>query len=66
MIVHIPDVKSKLVLPSQRIPATDLSPAGHAWLDLMSARLLGRIQRQILHKQRPGTDQAHLAFQHIP
>ena len=65
-MVDIPDVKLETLLPAQGIASVHLGPARDARTHLVSARLLGGVQGQVLHQQRARAHQAHLTAQHVP
>ena len=50
MVVHIPDIQLKFILPTDRISTVHLSPACDAGFDIVSSYLLGTVERQILHQ----------------
>lgn len=43
-----------------------LRPAGDSGAHFVSARLFGTVEGEILYQQRTGTDEGHVAFQHVP
>ena len=65
-MVHIPYVKFKLPLPGDRIAAVALRPAGYSGAHFVTSGLLWGIKREILHQQRSGTDEAHVALEDVP
>src|SRR6185369_13162254 len=65
LMVHIPHIQSKLVVPTDGIATIHLRPSGYAGAKIMATDLLGGIERQIIHEKRPGADEAHLPLQHI-
>ena len=64
-MVDVPDVERELLVPRHRVAAVHLRPAGDPRSHLVAARLLRRVQRQVLHEQRTRADQAHVAVQHV-
>ncbi len=47
------------------VPAPDLREARDAWHDVVTAGLRGRVAFEIPHQQRPRTDEAHVALEHV-
>ncbi len=64
-MIDIPDVETETLLPGKRIAPVNLSPPGNARPDVVTTSLLRRIQRQVLHQQRAGSHQAHVALEHV-
>src|SRR5262249_54121752 len=64
-VLDVPDVVAKLRFPRQHIPPVNLRPAGDARSDLVPARLLRGVTIEVLHQERPGPDETHLAAQHV-
>src|SRR4051794_4378609 len=48
MVIHIPDIEIKFLLPGNGVSTVDLRPAGDARPDLMPARLRGIVAIEIL------------------
>src|SRR2546426_2685227 len=48
LIRNVPDIQFKLFLPTDRITAIDLRPAGDARAHIVSARMLSAVERQVL------------------
>src|SRR5689334_8996104 len=65
-MVDVPDVKSKPLLPRQRVAAMHLCPACNPGLHFVPAALERAVAREVLHQQRTRTHQAEFAFQDIP
>src|SRR5690349_16031982 len=64
-MIYVVDIESEAIIPGQLSSAANLRQTGDTRPNQVSTGLLGRIQRQILDKQRSGSYQAHLALQHI-
>src|SRR5262245_29626724 len=65
-VVDVPDVEPESVLPGLVVAPVDLCPAGDPGANLVAARLLGRVQGQILDEQRPRADDAHVPAHDVP
>ena len=52
MMVDIPDVETETLLPGLRVTAVHLRPPGDPGANFMAARLLRRIEGQVLDEQR--------------
>ncbi len=65
VMIDVPRIQAESLFPADGVAAVDLGPAGDAGLDQMPSSLLGRITRQVFHKQGAGTDQAHLSLEDI-
>jgi hypothetical protein len=66
LVVNIPDIKFKFLLPCQGIPSIDLCPAGDARANVMPSGLPRIVKRQILHQQWSWTNKTHVPPQHVP
>ena len=64
-VVDVPDVERELLVPRDRVAAVHLRPPGDARAHLVAARLLGGVERQVLHEQRARAHQAHVAVHHV-
>ena len=64
-LVHILYIECESFLPAQEIAAVRLRQTGKSRTDFMPPVLGFGIQRKILYKQRPRTDQAHVASKDI-
>src|SRR5688500_3297995 len=65
-MIDVPHVQLALVVPMQIVPAVDLSPAGDARQNVMTARLLGGIALEVLHQQWTRPYEAHLTTGDVP
>ena len=65
-MVDVPYVELEFLLPGDGVAAMTLGPAGDARAHFVAPCLLGRIERKILHKQRAGADERHIAFENVP
>ena len=61
-VVHIPYIQPKLLCPWDGISSMTLSPARNTRANLLPTGLFWRIERQILHQQRPSPYQSHIAL----
>src|SRR5262249_60234033 len=64
-VVHVPDVERELLVPGQCVAAVHLAPARDPGPDMVASHLLLRVAGKVLGKERAGTDQAHVAGDHI-
>ena len=65
LMIDVPNIVPELLLPRQRVAASDLGPARDAGPDRVSAHLLGGVAVEVLDEQRTRPHQAHIAFKHI-
>src|SRR5579859_7827909 len=65
-VVHIPDVFFESFVPTERVSPVDLSPTANSRLNLVAPRLFCVVTIQVLHKERPRPDKAHLTREHVP
>src|SRR5438128_868774 len=57
-VLDVPGVQAQALFPRLRVAAIHLRPAGDAGPHVVAARLLGRIERQVLHEERARADDA--------
>lgn len=65
-VVDIPHVELEFLSPAEVVSSVTLRPAGDAGAYVVAAHLLGTIERQILHEQRAGANEAHITLKHVP
>lgn len=65
-MIYIPHVEFEFLMPGYGVATVTLCPAGDAGTHFVTARLLGSVEREILHQQRPRADQRHVAFEDVP
>lgn len=64
-MIYVPDIQLEFLSPRDGITAMTLRPSAYARPNLMTAHLLFAVKRQVLHQQRPRSNQRHVALQHI-
>ena len=65
VMIDIPQIEKKSLLPVGIIPSIHLSPPGQAWRDEMASLLLQAIVGEIFHKERPRAHEAHVTLQYV-
>ena len=64
-VVDVPDVEREPLVPRRRVAPVHLCPAGDARPNLQAAGLPVAVAGEVLHRQRPRADEAHLAGHHV-
>src|SRR5690554_2633309 len=64
-MIHIVDIQFKLFVPSDGIAPINLGPAGNTRSHLMPSLLPAVVQGQVAYQKGAGTNQTHIAFEHI-
>lgn len=64
-IFYIYNIIGQFLIPLDRISSTHLRQAGQSRANIVAVLLFLRIVRQILLKQRAGTNNGHIAFKNI-
>ena|SRR5664279_4785734 len=64
-VLHVVDVKSKLLGPAQPISAAGLSKTGNARPNVVPSCLFRRVKGQVLNKKGSRSNQAHVAREDV-
>ena len=64
-VLDIPEVERQPFVPRGRVASVDLRPAGQARRHVVTVPLFGRVAREVLDRQRPRPDEAHLSPQDV-
>ena len=59
------DVILKLLCPADVVAAVDLRPTAHSGGDIVAVVLLLAVEREVLHQQRTGADEGHIALEEV-
>ncbi len=65
-MLDVPGVEGELLVPGECVATPHLDEARQARLDLQASGLRRRILGRVRHGQRTGTDEVHLAPDHVP
>ena len=65
-VLDVPNVKREAIVPAEGVPAVDLGPTGEARAHFVASGFLCGVSGEVRGGQRSGTDEAHLAAQHVP